>query len=381
MNVLSFLKTQNAASCLIALIAALSGWATYEQIAVGITYVTIPIFFCFIIFLFHLLTGQLNKSFNRGDVYLFIIFLIALSSFTWTLSEEVWFNQIFWQILCIIIYLCTKLFIKSKNQIKIVVIAALIGLLISGYLVQDVTNEWGITADRQSVDGVNNNFVSYIIAGTIYIAFIAYNAGIFGKNFLLLLLPIFIYSYFKIDQLGTRGAGVSMALLFLWFLLSKFFSKKIVSILSLTSFIVAALVSFGLIENLLLLLDMQSVRSTGDLSGRTTTWAIAREFISNNLFFGIGTGAFRNVNFYEIGAHNVFLTLLLDVGLIGLIAFLFFIWHIFKPAFRAHDNNSWKIVGFFLAFWMPIALSGHWELAPFSWLILGLTHIIIRIKI
>jgi O-antigen ligase len=74
----------------------------------------------------------------------------------------------------------------------------------------------------------------------------------------------------------------------------------------------------------------------------------------------------------NIGAHNFFLIVLSDTGLVGMTLIAAFIFAWAKEILKSSEQGM-KILLLFAAYWLPIATSGHWELAPYSWFIVGLT--------
>jgi O-antigen ligase len=110
----------------------------------------------------------------------------------------------------------------------------------------------------------------------------------------------------------------------------------------------------------------------GDLSGRRTIWDEGLEQFWNNPLLGTGSGAFKAaVNFKDKAAHNVYVSLLVEVGLIGLMLFGLVIA---VSAYHTRYLPRWEA-----AFWLALIVSwlignytGSWELKKHTWLFFSL---------
>lgn len=289
----------------------------------------------------------------------------------------------YWYIICFIAYLSVRLFGVTDTNLRVIVYGAAIGVIISGLLAKNRINEWGLKDVRKSIEGVNSNFTAYVLAGSIYLWMISWGRHVLtGRWIRWVMISLVLYAAVQIIDLGTRGAIISVIAMACWVLFFPFFPRGGVVPLALSVLLAAVLGSFGVFDSLLLSLDSWYIRSTGDLSGRLDLWPIARSmFDSFYMFAGIGAGAFPEVNPLGIGAHNVFLSIMLDAGLIGLTLFLMFLLLLFRPALsRRASRDSVYLFGLFICFWFPIGLSGVWEVAPFSWLLLAFSFNILRIQ-
>ena len=89
-------------------------------------------------------------------------------------------------------------------------------------------------------------------------------------------------------------------------------------------------------------------------------------------FLGIGPGSFVEVSMVGVGAHNFFFIILLETGFIGLFVMMGFFFSVFSHISSDTTRANYAfLLAMFSAYWFPIATSGHWESAPFSWLTLG----------
>lgn len=116
--------------------------------------------------------------------------------------------------------------------------------------------------------------------------------------------------------------------------------------------------------------------SSGSLGGRVGIWRDGFRIFLDNPLCGVGVGAFRSgllltQRTYEAAPHNLFLSILVGQGLIGL--FLFFV--VLFSAMRGLSNmpvltrRMWLVL---LLTWATGVMTLGWEVRKPTWLILGL---------
>lgn len=365
----------------IGLVAACAAWGTYNQFYIGLTYVTLPVIMAFFIGIFCFLIGYRIYSVSVADVSVLIIYTISYFSQMWSLRVDGWSNQFYWYTICFMLYFLSRFFVNNIKNIKYIISAVAFGAVIGGSFVTQQVDDWGEILERQAVVGHNANFTAYVLVGSVFLINVGSFMRIFNKNAFFWIVPVNLFVLSKLILLGTRGAIISFFSILLWFFLYRIIPKKIIKYFIILYFIVIATFPFGVFDFALESFEGLFNRNTGDLSGRLPAWIIAKEQISNHLFLGIGIGSFALVNPQGIGAHNVFLTMILEVGLIGFFLMFLMLWSIFLPALKKNATaDQIFIFGAFFMFWLPIAATGHWELSPFSWLLLALTFNLMRLK-
>jgi O-antigen ligase len=112
-------------------------------------------------------------------------------------------------------------------------------------------------------------------------------------------------------------------------------------------------------------------RASDDLSGRLVVWPYARAAWAEHVWTGLGPLVFRQTNPLGIGPHSLLLTLGVDLGLIGAVVYLAAVVAALAAACRAGDAGR-RMAGVLLVCWLPIWLTGHWELSPSAWLVLAM---------
>lgn len=109
----------------------------------------------------------------------------------------------------------------------------------------------------------------------------------------------------------------------------------------------------------------------GDLNGRTNQWSEGLDAFSEHPVLGVGANMYRSVNSLGHVAHNSFLSVLVQLGLIGFVLFgiiliIVVIYAFLQPRW---DRNFWLTL---LSVWAIGAFTLTWEDRKTTWLFLGL---------
>lgn len=284
-----------------------------------------------------------------------------------------------WYAVCLASYYGVRFYVTRGSHIWVVTLGAILGAIVGGFLVEPTTLESGIETGRSGIQNLNANFTSYVLVGTAYLVILM--IALFERRRWMKWAGWACFAFIAIIsiRLDTRGAMISMALMVIWHIYTVVLGTRTARITFIVVMSACLLISSGILTGNLTVIETFFERNTGDLSGRLPTWELARTLIVENIFTGIGAGAFQYVNPAEIGAHNIFLVLLLDTGLFGFLAFLSFLICGLWPALGNQDTNGRRyVLGLFTAYFFPIAISGHIELSPFTWIVMGLTFTMIR---
>jgi O-antigen ligase len=117
---------------------------------------------------------------------------------------------------------------------------------------------------------------------------------------------------------------------------------------------------------------------SGTLSGRLVIFQSAVELFEKYPVLGTGCGSFNDVIGRTIGAtgagssaHNTYLSILVELGAVGLLLFLCVLavggLYTFKMPFR--ERYTWRII---LLSWCLCAVAGHFESRKATWLVLAM---------
>ncbi len=123
--------------------------------------------------------------------------------------------------------------------------------------------------------------------------------------------------------------------------------------------------------------------SAGDLNGRTYYWKLCFELFAQQPVQGIGAGAFPAANL-ELGgrgivAHNAFLSVLVELGTVGIALFLGMLGLAAKGlAAQERDRRGvWLAMG---ATWFVGANSLTWEVRKITWFLLAVALVQARVS-
>jgi len=110
--------------------------------------------------------------------------------------------------------------------------------------------------------------------------------------------------------------------------------------------------------------------AAGDLGGRGKLWGAAFAHFSEHPLFGLGSGALHSLYVLDAVAHNTFLSLLAELGLIGFSLFAFMLAIVARQLVKKPISFSilWISV---LAIWAIGVFTLSWEFRKPTWLFLS----------
>lgn len=106
----------------------------------------------------------------------------------------------------------------------------------------------------------------------------------------------------------------------------------------------------------------------GDIGGRVELWESAILEFSQHPFLGIGSGVLDSA--IGSAAHNTFISVLAETGIIGFVLFLLILAIVFFMAMNAPNGNASLWVSILLT-WVIGVLSLSWEFRKLTWLFLN----------
>ena len=211
-----------------------------------------------------------------------------------------------------------------------------------------------------------NNQAAFLAVGIIISLFFLFN-----KKHIFFSLIIMIINLYMILLTGSRGGLVSIAIAALLMFLSMKSTKgdlyKKVFLMSIVTLITFFVVKVFLPEDIYKRLFDFSTYAGG--SNRVLIWRNSLDLLlSGNILTGSGWGAYYGYQGLEATTHNTFISMLIDVGLIGFL--LFFVPLVYSSYYLFKRKNflpiyliiNVLIVSFFIEtinkrfFWIPIIL-------------------------
>lgn len=230
---------------------------------------------------------------------------------------------------------------------------------------------------RFGIEGVNYNYTSYTLVTAAMLALVLLQTHQHGRAVKVCLYALVGLCGYGVWLTGTRGGLVALGLGAAYLILSRVLLRLTWTVVAVATPVLLVAVPLGMTgDRQLLWWEGLLGRSTGDLAGRLYIWPDALSMWSDSFLVGNGVGAFQVMGSYQIGAHNLLLTLGNDLGLVGLLLYA----GVFAAAIAGQVRRvpaARRPIGLFLAMLLPVWLTGHWETSAGVWLTLGLLSVVI----
>ncbi|MEV0724397.1 O-antigen ligase family protein [Micromonospora purpureochromogenes] len=308
----------------------------------------------------------------------------AACTLAWTVDVNVTLSSAYLYVSACVIFVAVRHIVTTKADLVAVACAYLLGVSLRAFqLIADAmktgtaprADAFDLTV-RYGIDGFNINFTAYSLVTGFLLTLLVIRVGDLPRKArfaLYALLPVLAYA---VLLNATRGAIAALVVGSAYFLVSRWLTK------------VCWYGALVLVPTLLILIPIQlthgalpwldslfEYRSTGDLAGRLLVWPYAMQSWSESLLTGVGAGIFPLANPAGFGAHNLVLTVGNDLGLIGLLVYAALVATALVKAARRSPVNR-RLAGLFLVGFLPVWMTGHWDVALGMWLLLGLTSVL-----
>lgn len=350
----------------------LSGWADGLRILPGFTWLFLLVVMAAGLGVFAAIARR-NFDLTPVDVWL-SAYLVMMAYVAAAFGQIASFKEVFFWSVFLSAFFAARLLVRSEQSLRLLVWCGLVAtvVIVSG-MSRSVFESGALT--RFSVNGLNTNFTSFVVAGVLLLQSVYVSMGkrtrlqeVADLVVSLALLGVLV----AFDTRAALLAGIAIVTLRYW---GHFVRHSAMVSLVAALALAALLGAFGFLDWVLYALDSILQRSTGDLAGRLTIWPEARAVFFQNWLLGVGPGNYIALSESGVMPHNFFLTVALDTGIVGLgvmcVAIVAFGRHI-APVQLGPRKAS--LLALYAAYWLPIASSGHWEVAVFSWIVIGVGH-------
>jgi len=345
--------------------------------------VNISVFFAYLASYFMLcdifLCGTFRKI-NVSEISLFSLGLWAIISFSWSDQSREALAFSYYYVLCFLVFVLVRRQCDSLERWYFVGICYLLGCLVACcIIIQNWQNGKELDLYRFSKEGVNANYIAYCLATAVPILMAIFLKWKRNNFFYLLITALILFIYFTgIALTGCRSALLAYLigfLIFMFSLLHTFLHSKLKFLLILVSIISSGIIFYNYLPfemqvRLYPLTDPSyDPARYNDLSRRLIIWPIALEIFKENYLCGVGAGVFQSLNSLGISAHNVFLSVATELGIVGLFLYLSSVTLPFMNISRIRASFSgatWSVVSLFLV-WLTISLAGVWEVSMVAW--------------
>lgn len=227
--------------------------------------------------------------------------------------------------------------------------------------------------------GVSYGCVKYII---VFIIALFCPLGILKKKWQKILAILFLLFFLQFFLLyGSRGAilGVFIAIMLIWSVQHNYRIKKllILALITAASIILMWDIVFPIISQYFANngIDSFAVSKMGELkditNGRSDLLSQGLKIFDENPIIGQGVTTFESK--YNMYAHNIFIQIMCDGGLLYLIAFLYILSLSFKIAFKPSNSIDIRIFIIFLlsGYVVELLFSNYLWRSHGLWLLIG----------
>ena len=326
-----------------------------------------------------LITGRFRKPRRFHLVaYLFVLWNIVSILWSWDADGTIERIKTYAQLLVLLI-ITWDLYdgpeaLVAGLQSYVLGAFVLIGSTVSNYLAGIETAMY--SGGRYAATGFNANDMGLILALGIPVAWhlaVSTDNGTVVRRLKPLNLAYIPAATLAILLSGSRGSMVAAAPAFFYVLWSLQRLAPAFRVLLFATLVAAFLASFSLVPQT----SLERIATTGssigdaDMGGRVSIWRDGIAVFSDQPLLGVGSGAFRAASERHTVAHNVFVSVLTELGIVGFSLFV----ALLAIAVREALNQPKSYAGFWLAIlsvWMLGALVHTWEYRKQTWLFLGL---------
>jgi O-antigen ligase len=319
-------------------------------------------------------TGRMRQPIT----YLFVVGVfvawVALTSFWSADPVESMGSVVLWLQSFLFVFILwdlyrTKASLLAGLQAYVLGAYAAVGGAVLNYLSSNAFYPHG---DRYSLGDTNPDGYGFILALGVPVACYLAASPEIRRMFRLINVGYLPVAFLGIALSGTRTAALGAALGLLYGL------ATLTRLRLLTRIAVVVLLAASLLALLPIVQPLSSFQrlgttgtevTQGDLNGRTAQWRQGLRAFMRHPVLGVGTDMYRSVNTLNKVAHNSYLSVLVEEGLIGFVLFATILWIVVAHAWRLPrwDRNFWMTV---LLVWAIGASTLTWEHRKTTWLFL-----------
>ena len=326
---------------------------------------------------------QKIRKLSIFHIFVFSFFLFHVISIYWTVDYDYTYVRLkTYAQMAIQVWMFWDLFSSEKHlhsAFTAFLIGSFIPIIDSYYNFVNSNQISQFQIGRYSGGGQNAVELGLILSLWIPIAFhlgIIQKSSLSGKIIKLISLLFIPLAIVAIILTGSRTAIFTLVPAVIYILISlknfKFFNRIILSFI----IIIILLNTYTFIptETLERLGTASESISSGDFGGRSILWKKSFDIFQNYPIFGIGSGSLGSPNQLGGFAHNTFISILAELGIIGFILFLCIIFcTIIKILYQPKKYSFlWFTV---FSIWMIGIQSLTWEYTKDTWLLLSLIAI------
>jgi O-antigen ligase len=331
-------------------------------------------------------TGKVRRP-MPGHILMAVFVLLAGVSYLWSLYPEGTLTQAFSYIqLLTMVWLIWELASRPLDQIRLMQ-AYVFGTLVSGVdTVYLYLSHQESVYQRYAGANLDANDLGLIMALSIPVSYYLFIrtkgrlAWVYGLQLVLAGVTILLTA--------SRGATLAtiVALLIVPLTQAHVTGRKRIAVFLTVSLVVCGAIAFVPVTSWDRLSTVPTEFAQGTFTGRTVIWAAGWEIFRLHPFLGIGSNAFRTVVSRVLAepiradqsavsaappAHNTFLSVLVEQGVIGFTLFCALL-AVLALSLRAMPSLTQRLWIVWLGVWVVGASSLTWEMRKPTWFFFGL---------
>jgi len=325
------------------------------------------------------LLGSQLRSIKPFHTFFFLFILWNCASLFWSVDVDATQGRIItWVQLGLVVLLMWDL-LDSRELTIVAIQAYVLGAMFgAGGIVYNFLGSTEFVYGRYSAAGQHSVNIGLIIALAIplawYLVLQKQKNTLLAKSLRVLNILFLPLACIGIALTGSRGAMIASlpAIIFIVSTLgslpvwARLFSSLIAMGGAYTGYLLIPKASLDRLGT-----AYAELSGGGNLTGRTEIWHDAYLRFRDNPILGVGSDAFATVSEQRLVAHNSFLSVLVETGLVGLILFsaLFVMALVYTFDLPKLESNLWKTV---LFIWFLGASALTYEHHKPTWLVLAL---------
>jgi O-antigen ligase len=236
------------------------------------------------------------------------------------------------------------------------------------------TNDLATQGDRSGIEGVDLNELAMSISLALPIAWYLATRSRIGLSGVVMASASYVFlpiGMLAIMMTGSRGGFASVVPTALYIVVSLLYVGKGAKIVAGIAIAVSIVVVLQYVPEAQFqrIMTFSEEIETGNISGRGDLWRAAVQIwleSPSNSIIGIGLGGFG----MEVGmvAHNTYLSVLSETGLIGFIIYLLILISLVVVGFRSQREVRYLLLTLLMV-WGLGAAALTWEYAKLTWLV------------
>ena len=270
--------------------------------------------------------------------YIILLIIWSIFSLTWSYDLNVSLGRLIVFVQLIFFTIMTINLLNNESDIEKIMVIYVMASLLTSIMAIDLLSSGVLHRNRAAyIEGQNpNGFSRSVGVALLYLIYFFQTNKIKKKSLFYIIGSIFLIVVIFAQSRTTYIALLVSLIPVIYF--SKLGNKIRISLLGLIPTIIIFYFFQDTFYNFVLP-RTQSVFTEFSMGGRDVIWVVAWEMIKDNFLFGVGFGNFTSVYgeystqlrgwYAETDPHNVYIAIVAELGIIGLLLFIGFLKSIY----------------------------------------------------